>query len=122
QLKIWITKIETMIITSRRYRIKETASDLIEYSKENKASKTLHNFITENGQNKKKRVMEKIVMEAKEGDKKRGTKGKIEQMKIMLLTSRYILIYTKQMANAHLAICFCEYRQLFDWRKKTDIM
>ncbi|KAL5664719.1 hypothetical protein ACJX0J_024827, partial [Zea mays] len=43
--------------------------------------------------------LRKIVMEAKEGEKKRGTKGKIEQMKIMLLTSRYILIYTKQMAK-----------------------
>ncbi|KAL5669743.1 hypothetical protein ACJX0J_021964, partial [Zea mays] len=38
--------------------------------------------------NKKKRVMEKIVMEAKEGEKKRGTKGKIEQMKIMLYEVR----------------------------------
>ncbi|KAL5666327.1 hypothetical protein ACJX0J_026435, partial [Zea mays] len=55
-----------------------------------------------NGQNKKMRVMEykkKIVMEAKEGEKKRGTKGKIEQMKIMLMAKHYYF--------AHLAICFC---------------
>ncbi|KAL5669848.1 hypothetical protein ACJX0J_022069, partial [Zea mays] len=61
--------------------------------------------------NKKKRVMEKIVMEAKEGEKKRGTKGKIEQMKIMLLTRRYIF-------NKHKIIMYKYYEILYNRRKK----